>query len=207
MKTIEKLPLSLNKRSETEDLIRVPATWEEYNALLNRCEYPLQYHQGEIISMGFPGYSHELIIVNLLDILGEFLFSANYSIFTHKQLIYSPNQQASYYADISLTWRHPQFQTLGKYTQVILNPQVVVEILTETSRKFDLEEKWKAYQQIDSLQQVIFVETEKFEVNTYKKNQLNQWEVSKQEGLFASLQLADLKINLADMYRGIDLPA
>lgn len=205
MKTIEKLPLTQSKRSERDEVIRVAATWDAYQKLMNISEYPLQYHQGEIISVGFAGYIHELIIVNLLNIFGEYLFKSNYNVLANKPLIKTPNTPACYFADVTIVWAYPQYETIAKNKQAILNPQVIIEVLNEDSLLLDTQDKLPAYQNLNTVQQIVLVDTQKIEARVYQRDTLNRWHTSTYEGLFASMELADFKVKLSDLYRGIDL--
>jgi Uma2 family endonuclease len=60
-------------------------------------------------------------------------------------------------------------------TQVLTNPYILVEILSKSTRKFDLTEKLEDYQKIDSLKQVIFVEQEEVKIITYLRQETNHW--------------------------------
>ena len=203
MKLTEILPLTIKERIELDEIIRIPASFDKFLDFLSQSEYPVQYHEGEIISMGFAKYLHELLVANLIGLLFNALRDSNCQVIGSNQLIHIPGEDAAYNADISILCEPPQFEVYRKTLEATVNPFTVIEVLSLSTRGFDLGPKLHNYKKIQSLQEVVFVEPEKALVSVFKRDQVPyQWINTESEGLESSIQIANQAVFLKDIYAG-----
>jgi Uma2 family endonuclease len=85
----------------------------------------------------------------------------------------------------------------------VANPYLIVEILSRSTRDFDLSEKLMDYKQIPSLQQVIFVEQGSVWASTYIRKSENEWRNLDFTSLDESIPVADGFIALSQLYSKI----
>ena len=128
-----------------DEIIRIQANFDEFLDFLMLSEYPVQYHKGEIISVGFAKYLHELLVANLIRVLGNALLDSNYQVIGSNQLIDIPGEHAAYNVDISMLCESPQFEVYRKTLKATLIPFIVIEVLSPGTRNFDLGPKLHNY--------------------------------------------------------------
>ena len=96
-----------------------------------------------------------------------------YEVYIENLKIKIPNENQFYYPDIFIT---KEKQTdKNKYVQ--FDPQLIVEVLSETKRVKDLTDKFIQYRKIDTLDYYLLLEPEKFLVLLNFKNKNDDWEM------------------------------
>lgn len=170
-----KLPLTIEERYESNDEIRVPATLEEYLDFADRCEYRIEYSNGNIISMAHPTDIHELIVANIIWLLKNlFLEQDNYRVYASSLGTFIPETSAHYKPDAVVLAEEPQFisHKIKKQTvKSVLNPFAVVEVFSDGTAAYDLSEKLPNFKQCPSLKYIIFVHQHKPFVTVYKRSE------------------------------------
>jgi Uma2 family endonuclease len=219
------MPLTLDER---EDMmvceLRVPATIDEYFALLQDVDYIIHYRKGHIISfieldeqvdeqnrrlpMGQAAPLHEqltaLLIYLISDILG--FPRSEYRGYGSNIKVYVEGARSAYNPDIAFSKNKGVFDTVipdgrKRRTEVLTNPHILVEVLSDSTRIFDLTEKLPDYQKIERVKQVIFVEQKEVNIKTYIK-QGDSWLFIELKDIADELAIFDMKgtIPLSDIY-------
>jgi Uma2 family endonuclease len=183
------LPFKLEDRLGLPPEVRVTVSFEEYIELAAECEYKVEYHNGQAVSIfdydaktktiSVATYTHEVLVANL-SALFFILFrefpnittaSSNASIFIEEGF-------RTYQADVSVVEGEPniiRYKHNKKTINALTNPRIVVEVLSQGTKHYDLVEKLTNYRKIPSLQQVIFVEQYYTQVITYIRKEDNHW--------------------------------
>ena len=88
--------------------------------------------------------------------------------------------------------------------RVVDNPVLVVEVLSPSTQTYDQGEKFAAYQQLDSLREVLFISQDRPTVEYWQKSP-SGWISTTAEGLASTLILSQLQISipLAELYRRV----
>ena len=170
MITTEHLKAQILEQLKTQELIRVPASEEEFFALSAQLPFKIEYHESEIITMGLASYWHEVLIMTLGGIFYN-LFSGKkeFTVSGSNTGVKVPKFEGGYYLpDVVVVKGVPEFKPDS--TAVILNPYLVVEVLSPSTKEFDLSDKLPDYKRIDSLQQVIFVNQKKVNLSSYTRS-------------------------------------
>ena len=186
------LPLTYEERADMgKQEVRVSATWEEYLELSQDCDYRVHYRNGEIISfieidektktiMGEATVTHERLVARLIHFL-SILFEdgiSDYQILGSNAKIFIAEDRKGYNADVVVV-RGEAIQKSYKYnkrtSKGIVNPHLIVEVLSDSTRKFDINEKLMDYKEIESLEQIIFVEQGRVWASTYIRQGVNKW--------------------------------
>ncbi len=126
-------------------------TPEEYLALEREAETKSEYFQGEIFAMAGDGLRHNLIIANLiyrvrLKLEGKpcYVFPSDIRVKVQKNGLYT-------YPDVTVTCAEPKLEDDRKDT--LLNPMVIIEVLSESTEKYDRGNKFRLYRDLESLQE------------------------------------------------------
>ncbi len=190
---------------KTQEIVRFPASQEEFFALAEEMPFKIEYHNSEIITMGLTTPWHELLVMTLGGILYNLFFDKNeYSVLGSNAGIQIPRFEGGYYLP-DVTVVKGKFQIMAGSNCIITNPHIVIEILSKSTAKYDRGEKLPEYKHLESLKQIIFVNQDKMAVETYERtDRPNTWlnrTFSKPE---EALTIEGKPIQLKDIYRNIE---
>ena len=114
--------------------------------------------------------------------------------------------QRGLYPDVTVILGQPEFPKNGKRT-VILNPTIIFEVLSKSTKKFDDTQKFYSYKAISSLQEYILVDQEQCFIEIRRKSSLDNqaWTFEKFTDMEDDilLQSIDFKLSMKDIYRQI----
>jgi Uma2 family endonuclease len=88
-----------------------------------------------------------------------------------------------------------------------INPTVLIEILSPSTRDYDRGGKFKLYREIPTLKEYVLVDTESILVEVFRVNESDHWELEEYKSPEQTLQFTSLSISVAlkDIYQGTKL--
>lgn len=175
-------------------------TPEEYLALERKAEYKSEYVDGVMYAMSGGSPEHNLISGNLLTQLNIQLQDRPCLVFTSDMKIRVPSSRKFHYPDVTVVCDRPQFADDEK--DVLLNPRVIVEVLSESTAAFDRGKKFQYYQEIESFHEYLLVEQNEPVVERFVRQTDSSWIYTKIEGLDKSIELVtiDCRLGLRDIF-------
>ncbi len=163
-----------------------------------------EYHNGEVVSMAGATEEHNLIVSNLLGELYLCLKGKGCKIYPSDMLTKLAQCKKYVYSDIMLVCETAQIERkTEKSADVLLNPNIVVEVLSESTAFYEKTEKKRCYQMLPSLEQYVMIDSTQIEVTSYKRTPENDWILEVLKDLPDHLQIGECTIKLADMYAQI----
>jgi len=184
-------------------------TVDEYLALERAAEERHIYLDGEIIAMAGESNNHGIISFNVVATLGSQLKGTRCQGRTKDTKVRSgPVPETGRgkkglfsYPDILVICGEPEFH--DSYTDVILNPKVIIEILSESTEAFDRGEKFKRLQKWNpTLTDYVLISQDEPEIEHFAKPKKGPWTYQPYAGLDASVPIASIgcTLKLADVY-------
>ena len=201
------LPKTLQERLELEEILEVPATLEEYFNFLPECEYRIDYSDGKIISMGYASLTHEALVGRIIYLLTDiFGIETSYHVLGSNVATFIPDVQAVHNADVVVLQGKPQHyihQGKKKKIKTLLNPHIIVEVLSRTTTRYDLGVKLPRYKTLPSVQHILLVGQHTKSISLYSRtNRPGQWlNIEEQDAENGFVTLHRKKLKLADIYR------
>ena len=220
-KTRRKLPLPLTfeeRANMGKREIRVPATFQEYLDLAHECDYRVHFRNGHIISfieidektntiMGEATIPHERLVMRFGYFLAEiFGIESDFQVLGSNVKIFIGEQQKGVNPDVAVVKGDAEIKTYKsnkRTSKGVANPYLIVEVLSKSTRDFDLSEKLTDYKLIPSLQQVIFAEQDSVWASTYIRVSANEWRNIDFMTLDDQIPVADGFISLSKLYSKI----
>ena len=148
--------------------------------------------------------SHNLIAVNTLTHFTNKLKGKPCKPFNSDQRIHIEKNSLFTYPDISIVCG--DIETRNNEDWNILNPTVIVEILSPSTRDYDRGQKFKLYRDIPSLKEYVLVDSETINVEVFFENDQKHWELREykkvEDPFMRSLQLT---LELKEIYEGTKL--
>ncbi|MCU0358531.1 MAG: Uma2 family endonuclease [Cyclobacteriaceae bacterium] len=181
-------------------------TVEEYLEFEKSSPEKHEFFRGEIFLMSGAGPRHNVIFSNLFGELAQRLKGKPCRPYGSDQRIYVEQNTLFTYPDISIICGEIVASAPDEETAV--NPVVLIEILSPSTRNYDKGDKFKLYRGIPTLKEYILVDSEAIAVEIYRINERNHWELEECTALENQLMIPSLSISipLADIYEGSKLP-
>jgi Uma2 family endonuclease len=210
------LPYRLEDRMELAPVVRIPASFHDYIDLVNTCDYKIEFSNGDIISIletdllnpnitvGTATLTHEQIVMNLGFVLNQLFFKQpDFIVIGSNMPTFVAEGVAAYNPDVSVVRGTPDvrlYKSKKRSIKTLFNPWLVVEVLSQGTRDYDLGEKFLNYRRIESLEYIIFIEQYWTEVTVYTRQKNGIWTSSLLEQRSNTFALANGSINVDDIY-------
>ncbi len=180
-------------------------TPEEYLALERKASARSEYINGQIYAMAGASREHNLIALNFASDIRIQLRKKPCETYVADMRVRVEATNLYTYPDIVVVCGKPNFA--DDVFDTLLNPTVIIEILSYSTASYDRESKFHHYRRLPSLQEYILVHQEKAAIEHYALED-SRWTLVDIIGLEKKLQLTsiDCEINLQDIYERVDFP-
>jgi Uma2 family endonuclease len=178
-------------------------TDEEYLAFERESEEKHELVDGEIVAMAGASRRHNLISGNVFAEIRFQLKGKNCETYASDMRVRM--QKGSYsYPDVVVVCGEPKFA--DEEFDVLLNPTVVIEVLSKSTRFRDKTEKLETFLKMESVRECLLIEQDTPHIEHYIKQTPKQWLVKIYEEFDETvvLESVDCKIFLADIYSQIE---
>ena len=179
---------------------------EEYLKMEERAVNKHEFLNGKIIEMAGASYRHSLIAGNIITALNVLLDkkSEKYFVLPMDMKIQIPHYNHFVYPDTVVICEKPELYK-GR-TDTILNPLLVVEVLSSSTADYDRGTKFTKYKTIPSFKEYVLVEQDMIEITSSFRVGDRLWEDSSADNLESSLYLAslDIYLPLKRVYKNVD---
>ena len=177
---------------------------EEYLEFEVNSDIRHEYIDGLIIPMTGGTPNHNQIALNFSGTLNFLLKRQPYQVFVTDQRLWIPNRRIHTYPDIMIVQTPLVFEEGRKDT--ITNPVMIAEVLSNSTKSYDKDEKFAAYRTILTLQEYILIDQYSMHVEQYCKIGDNKWVFSEFADPEAGLNLASVpcQILLVDIYDKVE---
>jgi Uma2 family endonuclease len=180
------------------------STEEQYLALEETAEYKSEYLDGEIIPMTGGSTNHNQIAGNLYIALSLALKKRNYRIFIGDVRLWVPKVRLYTYPDVMVILGEPEYH--NNRTDIITNPQVIVEVLSKSTKNYDRSDKFAFYKTLSTFREYILIDQTKIKIEQYSKTENKRWlyrEYDEEDTalVFNSFQV---EVPLSDVYEQVN---
>ena len=184
-----------------EEVICYP-TPEEYLTRERKALRRSEYENGEIIAMAGASGEHNQITANLVRFLGNKLDGTPCTALSQDMRV-ALSYRKYYYPDVVVVCGKPEYR--DDHVDTLLNPLIVFEVLSPSTESRDRKTKLRAYRDLETLQEIVYVSQEIPLVEIYRRDG-DKWILNDFEGLDTMLILAslDCTLLLREIYSRID---
>ena len=183
----------------SQQKISIEAYLEMENAALEKHEY----YKGEVFAMAGAKVPHNRIVSNLLAELGIKLKRKKCKPYNSDQRIHIPDNTLFTYPDISIVCG--EVITLNDDEYNVLNPTVIIEVLSKSTKNYDRGEKFKLYRDIATLKEYILVDSESIHIEVFRLNEKNHWELEEYNNMNESLAIKAVNesVLISEIYENV----
>ncbi len=191
-------------------LVRFPAGFAEYWAVVEKAEYRADFLQNEIIAMSYESNLHSKIVTRLIVLLSGIYPIPAYAIHDSNRPVYLPDcgsGKAVFNPDCCVTPEPPALFQYKTGLDAETNPLVVVEVLSKSTYEYDFTEKLPCYKKISSLRYLVYVDSLRTFVTVFERiRDTDQWINTDYDHAEAEFSLGDGKISLSQIYSHLPKP-
>ena len=179
-------------------------TPEEYLAAERLSETKSEYLDGVVYPMTGAHLNHIQIVSNITVELANQLQARPCRVLQSELKIRLQESRKFFYPDVTVICDGPKFH--DERRDVILNPLLVIEVLSKSTEAFDRGAKFLAYQTIESLQEYLLVAQTSPTVEQFVRNGDGGWNYKSAVGLESSLTLPSVEctLNLVAVYKRVE---
>jgi Uma2 family endonuclease len=170
----------------------------EYLEFERGSEYRHELYFGNLIEMPGNSILHNRICMLLWAMLNRLFDNENFTVVTETVKVRIPDGISFFYPDVIVS---TAIRNMGS-TYVIEDPLLIIEVLSDSTRKFDSTDKFIQYSKIPTLQYYLLVEPEKHLIICYERT-ADDW-ISKpymEMSDVISLNALQVSFTLADVYK------
>jgi Uma2 family endonuclease len=179
-------------------------TAEEYLALERASSEKNEFAFGEIYAMGGASAKHVAIVTNIAGELRSQLRRRPCHVYSADLRLCVDAKRRYTYPDVVVVCGQPQF--LDKELDTLLNPDLIVEVLSESTRNYDRGDKFQQYRGIPSFREYLLVDQAKAHVERYTKQGDGTWSLWETDSLSEAVRLESVGavLPLSEIYFKID---
>ena len=148
-------------------------TPEEYLELEEKAEYKSEYRDGEIVLMTGGTTNHNKIALNLAASLKIALRRKNYDVYIGDVRLWIPRYRQHTYPDVMVIEGQPIYT--GTSTTTVMNPMLIAEVLSKSTKNYDQGDKFLYYRSILEFKEYILIDQYQYHVMQYVKTAESQW--------------------------------
>ena len=177
---------------------------EEYLAFERKATTKHEYLNGQIVAMSGASFAHNFITVNIATSLNIQLMEGECRVATSDMRVKVTQIDSYFYPDVVVVCGEPRAE--DDTFDTLLNPTLIVEVLSPSTEGYDRGEKFEHYQQIASLKDYILISQDEVHVEYYYCQE-NEWLQTEFQGLEDVLSLLSIgcELRLSDIYRRVEI--
>jgi len=182
-------------------------TPEEYLAQERAAERKSEYFDGEVFAMAGASPAHALIVTNVVAELRDKLRSRDCTVYSSDLRVKVGATGLYTYPDVVVVCGEPQFD--DEQEDTLLNPNVIVEVLSKSTQDYDRGGKFEQYRTIDSFAEYVLIGQDKPHVEHFARQPDGRWILTETNRLGDQIELPSIsaRLALADVYEKVKFPS
>jgi Uma2 family endonuclease len=172
----------------------------EERKALNKSEY----YKGEIFAMAGASEVHNAIVGAILGELYGFLKGKSCKVYPSDLRVHNNKSSLYTYPDVTIVCGKPEFTDDAFDT--ILNPTVLIEVLSPSTENYDRGVKFKLYRSIPSLKNYVIVSSTEYAAEIFTRMENDEWKLNtaKEKSGQIHISAIDYDLSLSDIYAQVD---
>ncbi|MYB66224.1 Uma2 family endonuclease [Candidatus Poribacteria bacterium] len=164
-----------------------------------------EYVKGKIIAMSGASRAHNLITMNISAMLHINLKGRGCETYANEMRVSTPSTSSYFYPDVVVVCEEPRFE--DDVFDILLNPILLVEVLSPSTEVYDRGEKFRHYRELPSLQEYILVAQDKICIERFNRQE-NNWILTDFQNIEERLSLISVQCELPlhEIYDRVTFP-
>lgn len=178
---------------------------EEYLEAERRAETKSEYLDGEVFAMSGGSRRHNLVMTNLIREVSQQLKNRPCEVYPSDLRVHIPATGLYTYPDLVVVCGEPRFE--DQELDTLLNPTLIIEVLSPTTEAYDRGKKFEHYRTIESLAEYVLVSQDAPRIEQYVRQEGGSWLLTATPGLEGRMILPSVgcELALAEVYDKVQL--
>ena len=180
---------------------------EEYFELEKSRNEKFEFWDGNVWSMSGASFAHNQIVMNLSLEIGSKVRENGCHAFPSDMRIKVPSYSHYRYPDLTALCGKPEIEQIGGI-EMLVNPQLIVEVLSDSTEAFDRGDKFSYYKSIESFSEYLLVAQHRIHVSQFIRHGDGFWinfEFNDLDDL-VELKSVSCSLPLLSIYRDVSFP-
>jgi Uma2 family endonuclease len=177
---------------------------EQYLEIERKAEFRSEYFDGKMFAMVGAKRVHNLIVAHPVRELDQQLRSRPCDVYPSDMRIYMPSTGLYAYPDVVAVCGESRF--LDDEEDTLLNPGLLIEVLSPSTEAYDRGRKFEHYRSIESLREYLLVASDRMHADLYTRQPDSRWLLTSADKLEDSLTLESVgaQLTLADLHEKVE---
>jgi Uma2 family endonuclease len=182
-------------------------TEEEYLLVERQANQKSEFVHGEMFAMAGANDEHETIAGNCFGLLWQDLSKRGCKVYKGDMKVRVSATGRFTYPDVVVVCGERHFVDDTK--DVLINPMVIIEVLSESTTDYDGGDKSRDYRLLSSLRNLLIISQDQPLIEHFVRQDKNTWNSTTVHGMDAAIELSSIgcSLRLADIFSGIEFPA
>jgi Uma2 family endonuclease len=185
--------------------VATKVTPEEYLERERAAEFKSEYRDGVIVAMSGASRRHNRIVTNLVSALDRLIGDAPCNVYSNALRLASGPRRLFTYPDVIVACGDEQY--VDEQFDTLVNPMVIIEVLSESTEKYDRGEKFTGYKTLPSLMEYLLVSQDEVRIEQWTRRANDQWLWTEYRDPSANIRLECVGVSLPvhQVYRKLEL--
>lgn len=165
-----------------------------------------EYYAGEVYAMAGASDQHNIIAMNVAALLHALLRGRSCRAYPSDMRVKIIKTGLYTYPDFTIVCGQSQFIDSEK-RDTLINPTVIIEILSPSTERYDRGLKFQHYRTLDSLREYILIAQDRYHIERFVRQENNEWLLSDALGRTESIPIAAIqaRLHLEDVYEQVTM--
>jgi len=181
-------------------------TPEQYLEIERQAQFKSEYYRGQMFAVAGGKAPHNLLSIRLASELDQQLRKKPCQVYGSDMRVRVSATGLYTYPDVSVVCAEAQFA--DDELDTLLNPSVIVEVLSPSTEAYDRGRKFEHYRSIDSLAEYLLVSSDRMQVELFARQPDGHWLLTAASGPDGVIELRSINCRLAlrDLYEKVEIP-
>ncbi len=179
-------------------------TPDQYLVQERQADFKSEYFRGETFAMAGASREHNLIVANIVGEFRNALKERPCEVYPSDMRVKVSPSGLYTYPDAVVVCEKPQFE--DQAVDTLLNPTVLLEVVSESTESYDRGAKSSRYRELVSLKEYVLIAQDRVSIECYVRQPGNRWLLRDVQSIedAAVFESVDVTIPASEVYRGID---
>jgi len=178
---------------------------EEYFFMLEKSDVKLEYRAGKVVAMAGAQAPHNIIAMNFAGELFACLKKAGCQIVGSDQLVKIEACNRYTFPDLVIVCQKAIYEKAKNGLDALENPEVIIEVASESTELYDRTDKFKCYQTLESLKEYVLVASTKKQVEVFRRHNPTEWILHIYDKNDKLVKIGNCEVSLDDIYNNIEM--
>ena len=169
-------------------------TPEQYLEIERKAEYKSEYYHGEMFAMARASLAHNWLVANLVGEVHAKLKGSRCGVLPSDMRVRVGSTGLYTYPDVVVVCGEPQLA--DNQPDTLVNPTLLIEVLSPSTELYDRGRKFEHYQSIESLREYLMVASDRVHADLYTRQADGRWLLTSAKSLEDSIELQSIGCSL-----------